>query len=85
MKLKYIVAVESKNLTEKDEVRLLDMDGTEYANEQLFYGHLQDSIADREGKVHVILGTINDWVRHARENVDFKPEDYVIINVEIDY
>lgn len=85
MKLKYIVAVERKNLTEKDEVRLLDMDGTEYTNEQLFYGHLQDSIADREGKVHVILGTIDDLVRHARENVDFKPEDYTIINVEIDY
>lgn len=54
MKLKYIVAVESKNLTEKDEVRLLDMDGTEYTNEQLFYGHLQDSIADIE-KIKVEL------------------------------
>lgn len=85
MKLKYIVAVERKNLTEQDEVRLYDMDGTEYVNEQLFYGHLQDSIADREGKVHVILGTTDDLVRHARENVDFKPEDYTIINVEINY
>lgn len=85
MKLKYIVAVERKNLTEQDVFRLLEMDGAEYANEQLFYGHLQDSIADREGKVHVILGTIDDLVRHARENVDFKPEDYTIINVEIDY
>lgn len=85
MKLKYIVAVESKNLTEQDEVRLLDMDGTEYANEQLFYGHLQDSIADREGKLNVIMGTFTDFVRHARGNVDFKPEDYTIINVEIDY
>lgn len=27
MKLKYIVAVEHKNLTEQDEVRLYDMDG----------------------------------------------------------
>lgn len=85
MKLKYIVAVEHKNLTGQDVVRLLDMDGTEYANEQLFYGHLQDSISDREGKVHVIIGTINDLVRHARENVDFKPEDYTIINIGIDY
>lgn len=85
MKLKYIVAVESKNLTEKDEVRLLDMDGTEYTNEQLFYGHLQDSIADREGKAHVIIGTFSDWVRHVRGNEDFEPRDYVIINVEIDY
>ena len=40
MKLKYIVAVESKKLTEQDEVRLYDMDGTEYANEQLFKGAL---------------------------------------------
>lgn len=85
MKLKYIVAVERKNLTEQDVVRLLEMDGTEYTNEQLFQGHLQDSIVDREGKVNVILGTIDDWVRHARENVDFKPEDYTIINVEINY
>ena len=50
MKLKYIVAVERNNLAEQDEVRLLDMDGTEYVNEQLFKGHLKDSIADREGK-----------------------------------
>lgn len=49
MKLKSIVAVECKNLTEQDEVRLLDMDGTEYVNEKLFKVHLQDSIADREG------------------------------------
>lgn len=85
MKLKYIVAVERKNLTEQDEVRLLDMDGTEYGSEQLFYGHLQDSIADREGKVHVIIGTFADFVRHVRGSVEFEPKDYVIINVEIDY
>ena len=83
MKLKYIVAVERKNLTEQDEVRLLDMDGTEYVNEQLFKGHLKDSIADREGKVNVVMGTFADWVRHVRGNEDFKPRDYVIINVEI--
>lgn len=46
MKLKYIVAVERKNLTEQDEVRLLDMDGTEYGSEQLFKGHLKDSLAE---------------------------------------
>ena len=32
MKLKYIVAVERKNLTEQDVFRLLEMDGTEYTN-----------------------------------------------------
>jgi hypothetical protein len=85
MKLKYIVAVERNNLAEQDEVRLLDMDGTEYVNEQLFKGHLKDSIADREGKVNVIMGTFPDWVRHARGNVDFETKDYVIINVEINY
>ena len=83
MKLKYIVAVERNNLAEQDEVRLLDMDGTEYVNEQLFKGHLKDSIADREGKVNVVMGTFADWVRHVRGNEDFKPRDYVIINVEI--
>lgn len=85
MKLKYIVAVERKKLTEQDEVRLLDMDGTEYSNEQLFKGHLKDSIADREGKVNVVMGTFTGWVCYARRNVDFDPKDYVIINVEINY
>lgn len=85
MKLKYIVAVERKNLTEQDEVRLYDMDGTEYANEQLFKGHLKDSIADREGKVSVIIGTFADWVKYASGNVGFEPRDCVIINVEINY
>ena len=85
MKLKYIVTVERKNLTEQDEVRLLDMDGTEYGSEQLFKVHLQDSIADMEGKVNVVMGTFADWVRHARANEDFDPKDYVVINVEIDY
>lgn len=46
MGLKYIVAVERKNLTEQDVFRLLGMDGTEYTNEQLFKWHLQDSIAE---------------------------------------
>lgn len=85
MKLKYIVAVERKNLTEQDEVRLLDVDGTEYGSEQLFKVHLKDSIADREGNVDVIMGTFPDFVRYARENVGFKPEDYTVINVEINY
>lgn len=85
MKLKYIVAVECKNLTEQDEVRLLDMDGTEYGSEQLFKVHLQDSIADREGNVDVIIGTFADWVKYASGNVGFEPRDYVIINVEINY
>lgn len=85
MKLKYIVAVERNNLAEQDEVRLLDMDGTEYVNEQLFKGHLKDSIADREGKVNVVMGTFADWVRHVRGNEDFEPRDYGIINVEINY
>lgn len=85
MKLKYIVAVECKNLTAQDEVRLLDMDGTEYVNEKLFKVHLQDSIADREGKVNVVMGTFADWELHVRGSVEFEPKDYVIINVEIDY
>lgn len=85
MKLKYIVAVERKNLTEQDEVRLLDMDGTEYGSEQQYKGHLKDSIIDREGNVDVIIGTIANFVRHVRANEDFDPKDYVIINVEINY
>lgn len=85
MKLKYIVAVEHKNLTEQDEVRLYDMDGTEYGNEQLFKGHLSQALADRTGKAKAIMGTFAEWVQYAREQVDFKPEDYITINVEINY
>lgn len=85
MKLKYIVAVERKNLTEQDEVRLYDMDGTGYGSEQLFEGHLKDSIVYSEGNVDVIIGTFANFVRHVRANEDFDPKDYVIINVEIKY
>ena len=66
MKLKYIVAVERKNLTEQDEVRLLAMDGTEYGSEQLFKGHLSQALADLTGKAKVSIGTFSDFVRYAR-------------------
>lgn len=85
MKLKFILAVERANLTEQDEVRLLDMDGTEYGTEKLFKSDLSQALADRTGKAKAIIGTFADWVKYAREQVDFKPEDYAIINVEIDY
>lgn len=85
MKQKLILAVENKNLTEQDEIRLLDLDRTEYVSEDLFKIALSQAIADRTGKTKVIIGTFSEWVRYARENVDFKPEDYTIINVEIDY
>lgn len=85
MKLKFILAVERANLTEQDEVRLLDMDGTEYDAEMLFERALKDALQDRDGKVKAIMGTFAEWVQYVRENVDFKPNDYTIINVEIDY
>lgn len=85
MKLKFILAVERANLTEQDEVRLLDMDGTEYGTEQLFKNDLSQALADRTGKAKAIIGTFAEWVKYARENVDFKSEDYAIINVEINY
>lgn len=85
MKLKYILAVERANLTEQDEVRLLDMDGTEYGTEKLFKSDLSQALADRTGKAKAIIGTFADWVKYAREQVHFKPEDYTIINVEINY
>lgn len=85
MKLKYILAVERANLTEQDEVRLLDMDGIEYGAEKLFKNDLSQALADRTGKAKAIIGTFAEWVKYARENVDFKPEDYATINVEINY
>lgn len=85
MKQNLILAVENKNLTEQDKIRLLDLDRTGYGSEDLFKIALSQAIADRTGKTKVIIGTFAEWVRYARENVDFKPEDYTIINVEIDY
>nr|DAS43227.1 MAG TPA: hypothetical protein [Caudoviricetes sp.] len=85
MKQKLILAVERANLTEQDEVRLLDLDRTEYGAEQLFKNDLSQALADRTGKAKVIIGTFAEWVKYARENVDFKPNDYITINVEIDY
>ena len=85
MKLKFILAVERANLTEQDEVRLLDMDGIEYGTEKLFKSDLSQALADRTGKAKAIIGTFAEWVKYARENVDFKLEAYTIINVEIRY
>lgn len=85
MKQKLILAVERANLTEQDEVRLLDMDRTEYGTEKLFKNDLSQALADRTGKTKVIIGTFAEWVKYARENVDFKPSEYITINVEIDY
>ena len=81
MKQKLILAVERANLTEQDEVRLLDMDGTE----KLFKSDLSQALADRTGKAKAVIGTFAEWVKYARENVDFKPSEYITINVEIDY
>lgn len=85
MKQRFILAVESANLTTQDKIRLLDLDRTEYDAEMLFKRALKEALQDRDGKVKAIIGTFVEWVRYARENVDFKPEDYTIINVEIDY
>lgn len=85
MKQKLILAVDRANLTEQDEIRLLDMDGIEYGAEKLFKNELSQALADRTGKAKAIIGTFADWVKYAREQVHFKPEDYTIINVEINY
>lgn len=85
MRQKLILAVERANLAEQDEVRLLDMDGTEYGTRKQFKNDLSQALADRTGKAKAIIGTFADWVKYARENVGFKPEDYTIINVEINY
>lgn len=85
MKQKFILAVERANLTEQDEIRLLDMDGIEYSTEKLFKSDLLQALADRIGKAKAIIGTFVEWVKYARENVDFKPSEYITINIEIDY
>lgn len=85
MKQRFILAVESANLTAQDKIRLMDLDGTEYDAEMLFKRALKDALQDREGNIKAVMGTFAEWVKYVRENVDFKPEDYTIISVEIDY
>ena len=82
-----ILAVGRKNLTEQDNFRLLVLDRTKYKSEDLFKIALSQAIADRDrtGKTKVIIGTFAEWVRYVRKNVDFNPEDYTIINVEIGF
>ena len=85
MKQRFILAVERKKLTEQDEIRLLNLDRTLFLSENSFKRILKDTLQDREGKVKAVMGTFAEWVRYARENVDFKPEDYVTIDLEIEY
>lgn len=85
MKQRFILAVESANLAKQDQIRLMDLDRTLFLSENSFKRILKDTIQDREGKVKVIIGTFAEWVRYARENVDFKPEDYTTLSVEIEY
>lgn len=85
MKQRFILAVEGKNLTEQDKIRLLNLDRTLFLSENSFKRVLKDALQEREGNVKVILGTFAEWVRYVRENVDFKPEEYTTIDIEIDF
>ena len=86
-KLKMIYAVERKNLTEQDEVRLLDMDRAEFITENHFKQAVKEALKDgyRAQTVRTIIGTFADWIKFARLNHDFEPSDYTVINVEIYY
>lgn len=85
MKVKYIVAVENEHLTEQDEIQLLDLDGVSFGSEELFKRSMKDALQEREGNVHIIMGTFSCWIRHVRDNLAFTTENKTIINVEIDY
>ena len=81
----YVQAVEYDGLTGlMVENRTEDCADYEDA-EMLFKRALKDALQDRDGKVKAIIGTFAEWVQYARENVDFKPNDYITIDVEIDY
>lgn len=85
MKKRFILAVEKKNLNEYDKVRLCNLDRTLFLSENSFKRILKDTLQEREGKVKAVMGTFAEWVRYARENEDFNPEDYVTIDLEIEY
>jgi len=85
MKQRFILAVERKNLTEQDEIRLLDLDGTVFGADSLFKQALKAALQDRNGKVKITMGTFAEWVRYARNNLGFDVENHAIIQIELDY
>ena len=85
MKLKVIFAVKRENLTEQDEIRLLDLEGTEFISDQTFRQLVRDSLSGGKGYVHCLLGTVKEFIKYARKNADFNIDEFLTINVEINY
>ena len=85
MKLKVIFAVKRENLTEQDEIRILDLEGTEFISDQAFRQSVRDALSVDYGRVHYVLGTLREIIAYARNNADFNVSDYVTINIEINY
>ena len=85
MKLKVIFAVKRENLTEQDEIRLLDLEGTEFISDQTFRQSVRDALSGGKGYVHCLLGTVKEFIEYARKNADFNIDEFLTINVEINY
>ena len=85
MKLKMIFAVKRENLTEQDEIRLLDLEGTEFISDQAFRQAVRYALSVGYGRVHCVLGTLKEIIDHARKNADFNIDEFITINVEINY
>lgn len=71
MKLKFIFAVKRENLTEQDEIRLLDLEGTEFISDQAFRQAVRDAISVGYGRVLCVLGTLKEIIDHARKKCGF--------------
>ena len=85
MELKAIFAVKRENLTEQDKIHLLDLEGKKFISDQSFRQSVRDALSCGKGYVHCLLGTVKEFIEYARKNEDFNVDDYVTINVVIDY
>lgn len=85
MELKAIFAVKRENLTEQDKINLLDLEGKEFISDLAFRQSVRDALSGGKGYVHCLLGTVKEFIEYARKNADFNIDEFLTINVEINY
>lgn len=85
MKIKSIFAVKRENLTDQDEIRLLDLEGAEFVSYQAFCMSVRSALYYGDDHIHRLLGTLKEIIYYARKNADFNIDDYITINVVINY
>ena len=46
---------------------------------------MRDALSGGKGYVHCLLGTVKEFIEYARKNADFNIDEFLTINVEINY